>query len=124
MWAPPALALRGAPTTIYPLRAALSLAPQETADPSARTTSRGVCGVYRCRVILTSAETAEVLKVEVCTLRQWIRRRKLTPVPGTRPHEFWAKDVYDLQVARRTPVQIAWHDALWAEYDRILADQH
>jgi predicted site-specific integrase-resolvase len=75
-------------------------------------------------VTLTSSEAAEALKVEVCTLRQWIRRGKLHPVPGSRPHEFSAAEVYDLQVARRTPDDIAWHDALWAEYDRVLADQH
>jgi excisionase family DNA binding protein len=73
-------------------------------------------------VTLTSSEAAEVLGVTVLTLRQWVHRGKLTPItPGARPLEFWAADIYDLQVAQRTPADIAWQDALWAAVDRVVA---
>jgi excisionase family DNA binding protein len=79
-------------------------------------------------VTLTSAEAAEVLGITPSGLRTLVQRGRLTPVnPGAhlkigRPQqEFLAKDVYDLQVARRTKAEIAWQQALWAEVDRLCA---
>ena len=73
---------------------------------------------------LTSGEAAAVLGIRGDHLRKLVQRGRITPVqPGARPLEFWAKDVYDLQVLMRTPSQVAEHDALWAEFDRVLAGQ-
>ncbi len=70
---------------------------------------------------LTSAEAAEVLGVNAPALWKLVERGRLTPIrPGAKPLTFWAADVYELQVQRRTKAEIAEHDALWAEVDRLL----
>jgi hypothetical protein len=73
-------------------------------------------------VKLTSAEAAEVLGIGTSGLRDLVHRGRLKPITrGARPLTFHAVDVYDLQVARRSPAERAWHDALWAEIDRVVA---
>jgi len=73
-------------------------------------------------VTLTSAEAAEALDIEATGLRGLVHRGRLAPIrSGAKPLTFWAKDVYDLQVERRTKAEVAWQEALWAEYDRVLA---
>lgn len=63
-----------------------------------------------------------MLDVTTTTLRQLVHRGKLAPItPGARPLEFEAAAVYDLQVARRTPAQVAWQEALWATVDQVVA---
>jgi hypothetical protein len=75
-------------------------------------------------VILTSAEAAEVLGVTTSGLRTLVQRRRLRPInPGARPLEFHATDVFDLQVQRRTKADVAWHAALWAAVDQVVAGQ-
>jgi hypothetical protein len=70
-------------------------------------------------VILTSAEAAAVLGVNGPAFRKLVHRGLLTPIMlGTSPLTFHAKPVYDLQVQRRTKAQVAWHEDLWAEFDR------
>ena len=76
---------------------------------------------------LTSTEAAEVLGITTSGLRTLVQRGRIAPIapdahlwPGRAEQEFWAKDVYDLQVARRTKADIAWHAALWAEVDRLI----
>lgn len=76
-------------------------------------------------VTLTSAEAAEALGITTTLLRKLVERGRITPIrPGARPLKFHVADVYDLQIARRTAAERAWHNALWAEIDRVLADQH
>lgn len=71
---------------------------------------------------LTSTEAAEALGITTSGLRTLVERGHLAPIaPGARPLEFHATDVYDLQVKRRTKADIAWHEALWAEVDRVVA---
>lgn len=72
---------------------------------------------------LTSSEAAAYLSVTTSGLRDLVHKGRLKPIPGSRPHKFYAIDVFDLQVARRTAAQRAQHDALWADYDRVLAGQ-
>lgn len=71
---------------------------------------------------LTSSEAAEALGITTSGLRTLVSRGRLAPIEaGARPLEFHASDVYDLQVQRRTPGEIAWQDALWAAVDRVVA---
>lgn len=70
-------------------------------------------------MILTSAEAAAELGVNAPAFRKLVQRGRLTPImPGASPLTFHAKAVYDLQVERRTAADRAWHEALWAEFDR------
>lgn len=74
---------------------------------------------------LTSTEAAEALGIKAPALWKLVERGRLVPIrPGAKPLTFWAKDVYDLQVERRTLAEIAEHDALWAEVDRLLLVTH
>lgn len=79
---------------------------------------------------LTSVEAAEALGITTSGLRSLVGRGRLAPIeadahlgPGRSQLEFWATDVFDLQVARRSRSDIAWHDALWAAVDQVLAGQ-
>lgn len=55
-------------------------------------------------------------------LRTLVERGSLVPIrPGARPLMFHAAAVFDLQVERRTAVERAWHDSLWAAVDLVLA---
>lgn len=77
---------------------------------------------------LTSSEAAEALGITTSGLRTLVQKERLKPVnPGAhlktgRPEQtFHAKDVYDLQVQRRTKAEVAWQEAMWAEVDRLMA---
>ena len=79
---------------------------------------------------LTSSEAAEALGITTSGLRTLVSRGRLSPIdpgahlgPGRPQLEFSAREVYDLQVARRTASEIAWHEALWAEIDQAVAGQ-
>jgi excisionase family DNA binding protein len=75
-------------------------------------------------VTLTSAEAAEVLGVSTSGLRTLVERGRITPLAaGARPLTFHATDVFDLQVQRRTKADVAWHEALWAAVDQVVAGQ-
>lgn len=71
---------------------------------------------------LTSSEAAAALGISAPALWKLVQRDRLKPIrAGAKPLIFWAKDVYDLQVERRTAAQVAQHEALWAEYDLVVA---
>jgi hypothetical protein len=73
---------------------------------------------------LTSGEAAAVLDIGLSGLRMLVKRGKLTPIKaGAHPLEFHAVDVFDLQVARRTPREQAEINSVWSEVDATLAPQ-
>ena len=70
-------------------------------------------------------DAATALDISTTHLRKLVQRGIITPIrAGARPLRFHTGDVYRLQVARRTPEQVRWHDTLWAQVDSLLADQH
>ena len=80
---------------------------------------------------LTSTEAAEALGITTSGLRTLVQKGRITPIrPGAhlglgRPElTFHAKDVYDLQVQRRTKAEVAWQEALWAAVDQVVVAGH
>jgi hypothetical protein len=50
---------------------------------------------------VTDVEAAELVRVQPITIRQWVLRGYLHPIPGTWPRLFLAADVYDCHHDRK-----------------------
>ena len=53
--------------------------------------------------LLTVTESAEAVGASPWTIRQWVNRGHLEPVPGIQPMTFFESDVLDCQTRRRGP---------------------
>jgi predicted site-specific integrase-resolvase len=62
--------------------------------------------------VLTAAETAERLGIDVTTVRRWVMRGWVRPVLGSNPLRFCEHDVEVAYAARMSPADHARLDAL------------
>ena len=49
---------------------------------------------------VTVAEAAKLVNVSPATIYVWVHRGQLTPIPGTKPMQFWSGDVFTTEAER------------------------
>jgi hypothetical protein len=57
--------------------------------------------------LLTVDQAAHAVGVSPWTIRQWMNRGHLQPVPGIQPFTFFETDIYQCRTARRGPSRAA-----------------